>query len=160
MRRTDKISTGIIITVISAIIITLIFGYFNSPKIVKIVNNDGVFCPIDIYHSYNSDIDFKIELSNKGSGGNMMVAISSSELLVKGVPSDTFDNSATRSWFVDSGEYQDFDFDLLKNDSVLNVSINGYFKCGKIFCQKQLFCCNYIKEREDSSRYELLNEKC
>ena len=160
----DKILSGVLIGVLiivmAALVITIFTGIFSSPKIVRTVNNDGIFCPIDLDHSYSGDIRFETKLSNKGQNGNIMVSISSQELLVRGTPQDTFSKSATRKWFVDSGEYQDFDFELLKNDSVLNVSVNGYLRCGKIFCQKQQFCCNYFKEREDSSRYELINEKC
>lgn len=156
----DKIISGILIIVIAALIIAIFSGVFSSPKIVRTVNNDGIFCPTDLSHSYKGDIDFKIKLPNKGSNGNMIVSINSPEFLVKGKPSDNFNEFAIRSWFVDSGEYQDFDFELLKNDSVLNASVKGYFKCGKIFCQKQQFCCNYFKERIDSSRYDLIDEKC
>ena len=156
----DKLSTGILIIVISTLILALVSGFFTSPKIIRNTNNDGIFCPTSIRHSYDSDIDFKIKLSNKGSGGTIIVSVNSPELLSKGASLDTFNKSAIRNWFVDSGEFQDFDFELRKNDSILNISVNGYFKCGKIFCQKQQFCCNYFKEREDSSRYDLIDEKC
>ena len=150
------IMAGILITVVSALIIALIFGFFSSPEIIRITNNDGVFCPTNLDHTLNGDIDFGVKLVNKGSNGGIIVSISSPELLVKGIPSDTFGESAKRGWFVDSLEVQNFDFELLKNDSVLNLSIQGDFKCDKIFCQKQQFNCNYFKEREDSSRYDLI----
>lgn len=144
------------VLVVAAIIIAAITGVFSSPTPVRIVDTNGIFCPKTISFDYSDNIaDFRVQISNKGSNGNMFVAINSNGSLVRGTPKETFNLSAKRAWFMDSGETQSFDFELLKTDKT-NFSIDGNFRCDKLFCNTNDFHCRYELSRTTEKSYNLI----
>lgn len=156
-KTTNDITKGVLIIVLATIILSL---FLNFPKAVRVVDNDGVFCPKYVYSSYGGKIDFSLKLSNKGSGGELATSIKSEELLIRGTPSEEFEDEAERGWFVDGGEQQDFDFELQYNEKVSSFSIEGYFRAKSLLPLKQKFCCNYASENKKHSRYDLVDEIC
>jgi len=97
----ETIMIGVAITVFSAIILYLVSAIFISPTAVKIIDQEGIFCPKNIYSSYNENISFKVAISNKGKSGGIMVALESEDPPVRSTIEEDFSNIAKK----DKSEY-------------------------------------------------------
>ena len=158
----DKILTGIIITVASAIILVLIFAFFGSASPTRVVQSQNEVCPTYLSFNYENQESFQIQLKNYGKTGVMFVKLNSSNISFKTKERDIFENGKKLSWNVPAGEYQDFKFDILKDENLKgNFSIQVKYGCNGLTCifysfiGRKPFYCNY---EGDDRTFNLVNE--
>jgi len=155
----DSTNAIIIGTVVAGLILAGIFALFNSPTPTRVVQSQGEVCPTYLSFNYQDQCSFKIILKNDGNTGTMFVKLESQNISFKTKERDIFQKDKTLSWKVPAGEYQDFEFDALKEEELRNnFSIKATYGCNGITCifySLQPFYCNY---EGDGRTFNLVNE--
>jgi len=175
MGENNSLTIGILIAVIGGLLL-IIFGapikdIMDSPEAIFVAQSNEKSCPQNInFQSYGSKTAFiLVKLQNVGDDGSLFVTIDSNKLLSRTNDEEEFKFNATKSWFMNNKQYQDFKFELKQGENIENlnenVSISFTSGCyekvlGKYFyCKPSIRCCNYQKEKSKSG-YKLLNQIC
>ncbi len=154
--QTKGIISGILILVLGGLILGWLTGIFNTPHIVRIVQNNEEVCPANLNFNYDDLTTFKITLKNEGNTGSVYVSIESANLSARAKDTEEFSNSSRETWSVSSGETQQFDFDIYATDYPQNLSIKVDYGCTSLLCAEKTFCCNYLAS--SSKVYKFVKE--
>lgn len=163
-----SITKELLIVVLGAIIVAFLIGggnvqgladMFNTPDPVRIIQESGEFCPMQVYTDQEGQSGFKVELRNGGKEGTLYVNLSSEYFIARTNPRDPYLNSSVKAWRVPAGNYQDFDFSVKRtNQTAGNVSFRLEYGCPNLFCDKFCNKCQYQRSSSTLYQYEFIGE--
>ncbi len=172
----DSITTGIIVAVVGGILL-LIFGnlindIMTNPKAIPIAQYNEKVCPTTLYfQSYSSDTigSFSVKFQNLGDDGTLFTTLFSDKILIRKDNTELFATNSTKAWVVNSRLYQDFNFEIKRNEKITqieNFTISFDYGCYEevlgynLYCKQYRRCCNYQKDQYQSNSYKLVDELC
>jgi len=170
----ESIGVGIAVAVIGGILL-IIFGtpikdILTPPEAIPVAQYNEKVCPHTIYfQSYeNKTAAFSIKFQNIGDDGTLFVYLFSDTLLSRASDEENFKPNSTKIWFVNSKQYQDFNFELKQKEekqNLENFTVSFTYGCyekvmGRNFnCKQYTDCCNYEKE-DNGIGFRLINQIC
>ena len=114
----ESIGVGVAVAVIGGLLL-IIFGnpikdIMTPPEAIPVAQYNEKVCLNNLYFQSYGDktADFSIKFQNIGDDGSIFVTLYSDELLSRASDEDKFQSNSTKSWVVNSRQYQDFKFEL------------------------------------------------
>ena len=156
----NSINASIVVGVIAGLLVIIFGNPINDimapPEVIPVAKYSEKVCPPRIYFQSNDKTaDFSLKFQNIGDDGSVFVNIFSNEILSKAKGEDQFKQNSTKTWFTNSRQYQDFNFELKQNEEINNlenITISFNYGCSEIVFGKIFYCkqynrsCNYQKE--------------
>lgn len=168
-KTTGVIFVGVIVGLLILILGAPIKSIITPPEAIPVAQYNEKFCPDNLYfQSYsNKTSPFSVKFQNIGDDGSLFVALHSDSLLSKTKNEGEYKLNSTMSWLLNSRQYQDFNFELMQNNSMNleNFTIYLDYGCYKstlgynFYCKQYSRCCSYQKNKDDSNKY-LLKDAC